>query len=332
MNSYSSRDITSYPNHIFIPKGMISPGEIMLLFDLARLNFSRKGEIVNAGAFIGASAYALAAGMSENEITTPERFVHSYDLFVARDRSVADFLQNNIFVRRDRYGKYKRNIIDVDLGFKYLDVYLFQTQKYAQFLKTYEGDIKQHEWSDGDIEILFLDVCKTLDINSHVFRTFFPYLIPGVSIIVQQDFHHIYHPYIHVTLQAIREYISPIFTTVGGSRVYSYTKKIPNDLLNDVINYSFNLDTRMRLFNELIDESPINEKPLLHVALINELRLSGEKDLLAAEFDRILSLYGTNEGKAFWFQELGKICPEYLSNLILSQSMQEKGGPISLDS
>lgn len=305
----SKWDVTNYPGHIFIPRGMLSLDEVMMLYDIAKLLYTREGEIVNAGAFIGASAYALAAGMSDNELNTRDRKVHSYDLFVAGDASVVDFLQNNIFHRRNRYGKSVCDIIKIELGFDYSDVYAFQTQRYSRYLETYSGDVKLHKWTSGAIEVLFIDVCKTLEINSFIFENFFSSLIPGVSIIVQQDFHHIYHPYIHVTLQAIKNHLMLMSSKVGASRVYRYVDHVPEELMKKVINYDFDLLERIELFNNLINESPSAEKPLLHVAFVNELKKSGEEDLMKEEIRKIMSLYDNNFKKAFWYHELGKIAP-----------------------
>src|ERR1700704_5140207 len=54
------------PPEIYSPKGMIGPEERRALYWLGKNWFTGRGEIVDAGAYIGASAFSIAAGLNDN--------------------------------------------------------------------------------------------------------------------------------------------------------------------------------------------------------------------------------------------------------------------------
>jgi hypothetical protein len=174
-----------------------------------------------------------------------------------------------------------------------------------------KGDIKTKNWNELPIELLFLDVCKTVEINSHIFDKFFPSLIPGKSIIIQQDYHHIYHPYIHITMQLIKDYCTCIINKVNGSRVYILEKEIPEPTIKKIVDYNFTANERFELLKDVIHEANEFEKPLLHVVLARYLFINEQYKELKCEIRKIINLYDKKEGKAYWFHELVNGCPGF---------------------
>ncbi len=49
------------------------------------------------------------------------------------------------------------------------------------------GDVRAMKWDGRPVEVLFVDLAKTLALNDWVVRNWFPCLIPGESILIQQD-------------------------------------------------------------------------------------------------------------------------------------------------
>ena len=238
---------------------MISLKETSLLYNLAKNHYTNSGVIIDAGSFLGASTYALAAGVNENTLINREKVhIHSYDLFEANDEYVINYLQNVIFSKRDQFGHVKDTVIEVSKGFNYKFVFDFQIQRFAKYVKAYQGDICSYLWDRSDVEILFIDIAKTLDINRHIINNFFLYLIPGRSIVIQQDFHHPWHPYIHVTMQYLKEYFEIIISRVDNSRVYKYIQEIEPKELEKVIRYDFSSksDSKFTLIDKSADITP----------------------------------------------------------------------------
>src|SRR5476649_2864728 len=86
------------PAHVLLPKGMLEVSEQKLLYFLARDLYSETGEIIDAGAFCGASTYALAAGLVDNpRVYRKDARVHSYDLFTIEESYTLEYLQNVFF-------------------------------------------------------------------------------------------------------------------------------------------------------------------------------------------------------------------------------------------
>ena len=69
----------------------------------------------------------------------------------------------------------------------------------------HEGDITKIGWSGGPIDVLFLDVLKSWEINDAVLRDFFPSLVPGRSVIVHQDYGWGDTPWIPITVELMRD-------------------------------------------------------------------------------------------------------------------------------
>jgi hypothetical protein len=165
---------------------MLYEQELSLLFLLARESRGA-GEIVDAGCFLGGSTFALASGLAANRRRAAAHpvAIHSYDLF-----------------RLDALTKvqYGQLLGDTEVGASLRPVFDELLGSSRERVVVHEGDIREQSWSGAPIEILFLDICKSWDVNDHVVRQFFPSLLPDRSILVQQDFVHEWLPFIPVTM------------------------------------------------------------------------------------------------------------------------------------
>jgi hypothetical protein len=95
----------------------------------------------------------------------------------------------------------------------------------------HEGDITQIGWSGGPIDVLFLDVLKSWEINDAVLRDFFPSLVPGRSVIVHQDYGWGDNPWIAITVELMRDALVLIDWMEWGSHVFFVERELPADLL-----------------------------------------------------------------------------------------------------
>jgi len=194
---------------------MISPQERSLLYWLAREYTSGAGAIVDAGCFLGASTAALAAGLRDcprNSRTRP--LIFSYDRFEAEPYMI-------------EAGWFP----DLQAGDSFRARFEATARAFDAPVTVCAGDILTHGWEGGPIEILFLDILKTSEINDHVAREFLPHLIPGRSVIIQQDYAWGELPWIHVTMERLASSLPIVDWLPWSSTVHAMTRPLPSGFL-----------------------------------------------------------------------------------------------------
>lgn len=255
-----------------MPRGMLRREEAHLLYHLARDLYRGYGEIVDAGAFLGASSYCLAKGLSENaRMTSKSGRLHAFDLFGLwrEEGETYEFMSQEL-----------RAAFDVDLGDDQssLPVYFRNLGDLGPLVRVHPGDITRRPWPGRPIEILFIDICKTLDVWRHVLATFYPSLIPGVSVVVQQDWHHPLLPFIHVVHEHLSGYFDLAERRADGSAAFVLRERIPDRALEQAIAYDFTPADQIRLFDLTLERFAGDdyEIRLAKVVLMSRLGHDGE--------------------------------------------------------
>jgi len=206
------------------PLSLLTMQERQMLFYLANEWYSGEGAIVDLGSFLGSSTVAFADGLKSRDGTFGH--IDAYDLFqVSRDQETQRFLNKKE-------------------GDSFLEIYQSTIAGYEDFITTHPGDIKGHPWTGGPIEILFIDLAKSWDMNEYIIGEFFPHLIPGKSIIIHQDFGNAWNPWLPVSMGYLREYFEIVLDECP-SRVFQSTGPLPKDLLK--VDYKKDLDRQSRL-------------------------------------------------------------------------------------
>jgi hypothetical protein len=198
---------------------MLSSEESRLLAWAARERYTGEGVIVDGGPFLGGSTAALCVGLQENRRTSRKAgVVHSFDLF----------LNDNCF-----YDTYLEELgEDVPLGESFLPVYERLMSPYREFLCVHPGDLCTVPYAAGPIEILFVDVAKSWELNASIVSKFFRHLIPGKSLVIHQDYLHFYSYWLVITMWFFRDYFTyEGRVDEGYSALFAYTRKIPEDML-----------------------------------------------------------------------------------------------------
>src|SRR5690606_14000300 len=158
----SGRDVNPIPS-------MITEDEALYLHWLARCRYRGLGAIVDGGPLLGGSTVAFAEGLRRNpQVDDPRGRIHSYDLV-----EYTPFM-TRIFKGRKAPAP----------GASLLAEFQRNVRPWQTSIAVYPGDIRERRWTGGPIEILFIDLAKTWDIQRHLLREFFPHLIPGVSVVV----------------------------------------------------------------------------------------------------------------------------------------------------
>jgi hypothetical protein len=236
------------------PPGCLNPTESSLLTVLARDYFIGAGAIVDAGSFLGKSAVLFAHGLRENPRIRSQPWIHAFDWFrIVDDHDVA-------FVR-DVTGD------TLAIGARTRRLFDANVMRWADLIEVHDGDFTNAVWNGAPIEILFLDICKSESLNRRVIEQFFPALIPGRSIVIQQDYHHAHHPYIHVTLERLAHFLLPLASRIDDSYVCQLRESIPADVLEDAANaWSLPVEQRLALLNAAIHKLPESQRLFVTLA------------------------------------------------------------------
>ncbi len=206
--------------------GLLGLEERKLLYHLARDIYSGAGAILDLGAFCGASTCCLAAGLRDNP-RAPERRVHSFDSFIASEPYLVDFI-------RDQFGE------QLALGQSFEAIFRRTVADYVDRIEVHAGDLLAQTWPISEpIELLFVDIAKTLALSGKVLTEFFPRLIPGKSLVVHQDFYHPTAFYLPVVMDSLAEHFTIIETGRDSSVVFKFESPIPQAELERASGYDF---------------------------------------------------------------------------------------------
>ena len=227
------RDVPLPPDATGIPT-MLSKLERRLLYSLAR-DYAGEGAIVDAGSFLGGSTEALLAGVRDRPEPWSGPPVASYDLFQVDEYMVPKFFAD------DR---------SVQLGDSFRPRFDAHVARFGDVPHVvHEGDITKLGWSDGPIDVLFLDIVKSWEINDAVLRDFFPSLVPGRSVIVHQDYGWGDTPWIPVTVELMRESLVLLDWMEWGTHVFFVAEELPAELLGHGV-AGLELDRRVQLLED----------------------------------------------------------------------------------
>lgn len=198
---------------------MMSMLEKRVLFTLARERYSGEGLIIDAGIFLGASTVCFGDGLCQNAalkkiVKRWKKPIISFERGIINPGMPAFFMRNNV-AEMGEPGESFAAAVEANIA------------PVASLVDLRMGDILQTGLGiTQPIEILFLDVLKLPEISRFVIRNFFPRLIPGVSIVVQQDYFYERLPFIKTDQEFFAEY----FTYIGevcSTALFLCTKPIP---------------------------------------------------------------------------------------------------------
>jgi len=166
--------------------------------------------VVDAGCFLGGSTMALCRGLARNPVPNKVGKITVYDMFVAP--------QDAYSLNAIGHGRTP--------GTSVLDIFEANVSGFRHFLDVRVGDFCEQTAPPEPISLCFVDIAKTWEVNDHVVRTFFPRLIPGRSILVQQDYNDHSCPWVNLTMARFAEHFEYL-NDVRGSRIYLMRSPIP---------------------------------------------------------------------------------------------------------
>lgn len=206
--------------------GMLTSAERAMLSEIVRRAWRGEGAIVDGGSFLGSSLVAEAQGMEANPVLAnlaPARFpsgkpIHGYEL------GYHPAPANPAAERRRTYGG-----VEYVLGESFVPLLEQNIAPHRDIIDLHIGDLTKMCWDGSPVELAFIDVCKTRDLNAHVSRQFYPALIGGASTLIHQDFFFDRLPWIRVTMGYLADYFR-WEGQVASSSVYTTVKAVPQDV------------------------------------------------------------------------------------------------------
>lgn len=201
------------PSGAVVERSMLVPDEAAFLFAVAKDHYLGEGEIIDLGPLLGVGTNALARGLALNpSVADKSKRIHSFDLFLAKG-------MGPIAGAPSRAGTV-------------LDRFLRNNHDYLASISVAAGDLLNMSWDRSSVEVLFIDIAKTWQLNDHVVRTFFPCLIPNRSVVIQQDYVHFAEYWVAITMEVFADYFEHIAFVNGATSAYLYTREIPNAVVH----------------------------------------------------------------------------------------------------
>ncbi len=215
------------PPSLLTTPSMMSDNERHLLYNLARRYYRGAGRIVDAGIFLGGSTHCFAAGLRENERlqAAQERWGKP---ILSLERAVVTQTMPSFFARHGLGRRYQP-------GDSFADLLVETVRRHLDLVELRIGDIIEVGDMDGRIEILFLDVLKNQKIADYAVGEYFPSLIPGRSIVVQQDYFFEGLPFVKTSQEFFGAYFDYV-GEVGSSAVFRCLEKIPPAAVRKLLN------------------------------------------------------------------------------------------------
>ena len=242
---------------------MLIPDELRLLHYLANECYTGEGCIVDAGCFLGGSTVALADGLRRNLLRrgrAEEKLIHSYDRF-----EIEEWTMEQYFPDSAKAGESFKPLFDRNIA------------QYADLVEVHAGDVRSSPWKGGPIEILFIDIAKHWTTCDWITWEFFPHLIPGKSVVVQQDYlYSQFVAWLHVTMEFYSDYFEYICDTGLNSVAFLNTKRIPEEVLREKTVENLTTAEKIELMDRAAGRFTGKQAELLHAAKQHFLEMLGE--------------------------------------------------------
>jgi hypothetical protein len=267
---------------------MLSLDERRLLYWLARDYFAGVGAIVDGGSFVGGSTVALGEGLRANRQAQPGPRIHAFDRF-----EVNQFMAKQVFSPKG---------LPYAPADSFRPLFDLQTAAVRDLLEVHAGDLVELGWPGGPIEILFIDVAKSWALNDVIVDQFFPNLVPGRSVVVQQDLVFSLYPWLALTMEHLREEFEPVAFVEYGSVVYLCRRPIPEGVSSALRELS--TEQRLELMDRTIDRFSGYPRGLLLLARAVLLRDCGLEAEAQAEAAAVRRDYGDHWAVAYGLMPL----------------------------
>lgn len=178
-----------------------------------RLAFDADGEVIEFGAWLGASTAYLAAAMRD---AGTSRKVHTFDKFLSK--------QGHIHKVQEHYQKRGMDLSSAPIGdaFAAFKNYLGPLIEYVE---PHKGEISDARWNGGPIGLIVNDAPKRVPVIAKMLANFRSGIVPG-TVMAWQDFCHFPSYEIPATLYRLREHFEFVEAVYPGSTLVFRVKSL----------------------------------------------------------------------------------------------------------
>jgi hypothetical protein len=255
---------------------MLSYEERALLFELARRR-DGSGVVVDAGCFLGGSTVAFGAGITAGKTEIPG-VIHTYDFLRVEPKYTEG---------------YSPDIDALKTGTSLRPFFERNVAQYRNLITLHEGDVLEQTWHGAAIDILFLDICKTWEVNAHVLREWFPSLVPMTSVVVQQDLVHWAFPWCTIVMEMLIDHFEYLGWTWYASSVWRCVSELR--AVDVAIDWQHDIGLSEGL--ELLRRSAVRHGgravPIIELCRSTLMHEFGDDEAAVAEVDRVEREFGT---------------------------------------
>ena len=262
-----------------------------MLYYLARDWASGARPMVELGSFLGGSASLTGAGLKDNPLWDGKAKLHCFDIFEAKFGNMAEFIRTRVDPE-----------FEEGQNFQYL--FDAQTAEVAEAIEVHRGDLMEASWGGGEIDLLFVDIAKTPDLNRITLTRFLPALAVGTGLLVNQDFHNPDNPWIHTSLGFLSSYFELVEPRADDSILLRLVRPIPAEALREAGRFEdLPDDEAMNRVNRLMSLLRQNDADTRYIELVRaRLQIkSGNAAAGRATVDAALARYGEGDPKTDFF-------------------------------
>jgi len=198
--------------------GTTSLTERQYLLDFARQHFTGLGAVVDLGCWLGSATIPLAAGLQGNP-RAGSGAVYAYDRF--RWESAMDAVVQGTPLE----GRYQA-------GASFLAEYEARVAPWRPRVRTRVADLARATWKGDPIELLRIDAMNSWALAGAISRTFFPALVPGMSLVLYQSYGHYETPWIPLLMYRLRGCFEVVPEVPGSwGLMFRLCRPVPEELL-----------------------------------------------------------------------------------------------------
>ena len=272
------------PEAVAAVPSMMSMGEREFLYGIAKDYYKGDGLIIDAGTFLGASTVCLGSGLKENQdcqaaVSQWQKPIISFELGIANSQMPVSFKRHQVG-QNLKAGDSFAPIVEEHIA-PVADVVNMQ---FGDITKTGKLKLAANLNKGARVEILFLDVLKSPELNSFCFQEYFPRLIPRRSLVIQQDYLNGDLPFIHIN----QEYFADKFEYVGeisSSAVFRLVHRITEQEVEELFENPPEGEERVSLVSKAAKRSIDHHRRL--IIAFSKLRI-------------LMQVRGLDAAKAYW--------------------------------
>jgi hypothetical protein len=141
--------------------------------------------------------------------------------------------------------------------------------------------------------VLFVDIAKSWSLNEVVVRQFFPCLLPGRSVVVQQDYAFAFQPWIAITMEHLSDHFEAVAFAEYNSVVFVCTRAVGPEAADSLAGLSG--VARLQLLERAIGRFRGYPRGFLETARSVLLFEQGDTSEASAQLSRVRDVYADDD-------------------------------------